>query len=279
MGLVILSRSFAGAALLAILVLLTLSGMAAAAPSISVHGYVPPGGSYTPVAEGGTIPTGSTLRLRIYIDLSSCGSVRVGWGDGTPAETRDYGGALVQDWPHVFNKEGTYGIVATDCGGSDGATITVENATALLGGGTLGLGPLDPDGAVFVPTIIGLVLGLVGLALANARVPAVPTPAGGASWHKHLKPLPVGASQSVVSLRDIPLGAVRLDWPENPRELGKPTDPFYKPVCKRCAMPLGYTVAGWFCLNPACAAPGAEKTLFPQVGEPYGAADLKAPPV
>ena len=272
------------AALLPLLLLaaLTLSaGTAQAAPSISVHGYEDAGGGYHPVGEGGSIPNGSTLRIRVYIDLYSCGSVRVGWGDGTPAQTRNYGWALVLDWSHQYNKEGTFGIVATDCDGSDGASIRVGGG----GLGAFGLGPLDPDSALFAPTIIGLVLGLVGLALANARpavpaLPPAPPGSGRPSWWKSLQPgIPASRAQHVVSLRDIPLGAPRQREPRIEMKPGEPTDPFQKQVCQ-CGSPLGYTVAGWFCLNPKCPLiDRADSTLFPEVGEPYGPPPLQPPKV
>lgn len=261
-------------------VTLLAAGSALATPSISVHGYEDSGG-YHPVAEGGAIPNGSTLRLRIYIDLFSCGDVRVGWGDGTPAQTRSYGGALVLDWAHRFNKTGTYGIVATDCSGSDGASIRVGGAGGL---GAFGLGPLDPDSDTFVPALVGLVLGLVGLAMANARPPAPPPaafPHGFArpSWWKALQPgIPASRVWHVVSLRDIPLGAPRQPEPRIQMKPGEPTDLLQKQVCPRCGFPLGYTVAGWFCLNPGCPLIGAtDTTLFPGVGQSFGPPPV-APP-
>lgn len=146
--------------LLVPLTILLFSGAASAAPTVNIVAYVTANGEYLPVEEGGTIPPGSTLKLRVYVEFNSCGEVRVGWGDGTPSETKNYGGAFVMNWEHVFNREGDFGIVATDCTGSDGASIKVGS------GGIGGLGPLSPSSPLFVPSVLGLFFGLLGLQMA-----------------------------------------------------------------------------------------------------------------
>ena len=269
--------------LLAVGALVVAAGAAVGAPSISVHGYDDRSGNYHPVAEGGTIPNGSTLHLRIYIDLYSCGDVRVGWGDGTPAQTRSYGGALVLDWAHPYNKEGTYGIVANDCDGGDGAAITVGGAG---GSGEFGLGPLDPASDMFVAAMLSLILALMGLAFALGHPPVPPAPPVQQgpvrpSWWKSLQPgVPASRVWHIASLRDIPIGAPRQREPRLQMAPGEPTDLLEKQFCPDCSFPLGYTVAGWFCLNPKCPRiEQAERTAFPDVGGSYGPPHLETPRV
>ena len=160
--------------------------------------------------------------------------------------------------------------------------FTLSGSGTMSGGfGGGGLGPLDPSNPLFVPTLLSAGFGIGGIAAANAK-PPVPTIQsslpGRPSWWKPLRPgIPASMAQHVVSLRDIPLGAQRIDQPWIQMQQAKATDPFQKMPCPRCGGTLGYTVAGWFCLNPACARPGGE-TLFPQVGQAYGPPPMAPPP-
>ena len=248
-----------------LILVLAFARPAAAVQSINVTGYTDDGG-WHPADSSFTIPVGATLHVRVWVDLYSCGPVTVDWGDGSAPQTRDYGGSFALQWDHVYAAEGSYQITATDCTSSESRTISV--------GTGLGLGPLDPSSPLFAPALFGLILGLIALAMANARPPL---PAAGLvgpgkpAWWKPLRPgIPASMAQHVVSLRDIPLGAPRQEPPAIQMVPGRPTDPFQKMHCPGCGADLGYTVAGWFCRSPTCPLIGAARTQFPQIGQAYG---------
>ncbi len=249
---------------------------------------LPDGGSCLNGGGGLTsadLPVGTFLTLTIIpgaiggCDGSGDTASTVDWGDGS-APTY---GAGTADHSHTYDHGGTF-VITASCGGYtnsfDSPPLTIS------GGGFGGLGPLDPSGSLFVPTFTGLILAFIGLGLANARppvpqIPAVPGAlAGRPAWWRPLRPgVPASMGQHVVSLRDIPVGAERQPQPTIGMEPGKPTDPFQKMHCPYCQGAMGYTVAGWFCLNPAC--PHRRRpadTLFPQVGQAYGAPPMVPPP-
>ena len=261
------SRLLMFLAVLSVLSLLLSATPASAAPSVSIQGYTGSGG-FVPVDDGGTIPVGARLKVRVWTDLYGCDPVTVGWGDGT-SETKYYGGAFSLDWYHTYDVEGTYTITAEDCpGATDFATISV---------GAGGFDLFDPSSALFVPTFLGLVLGLLALGLANARpqgpgrrgamgapVPVPPPPA-----RPVLKPgVPASMTQHIVSLRDIPHGALRQPQPTIPIRAGHATNVLQRMNCQ-CGAPLGYTAAGCFCTSEACGLRNqqAAASQFVQVGQ------------
>lgn len=157
----------------------------------------------------------------------------------------------------------------------------VGSGTISSGGFGFGAGALDPSNPLFVPTILSIGFGFGGIAAANARppVPTIQTTLPGRpSWWKPLRPgIPASMTANLVSLRDIPIGAVRLSPPRTGMYQGRPTDITRQTHCPRCGASSGYTVAGWFCLNPACARPQAE-THFPEIGQAYGQPPMTVPP-
>lgn len=247
---------------------LLIASSPAAATSVSLQGY-DSGGGFVPVGDGGSIPVGAILKVRVWADLYSCDPMRVNWGDGT-TQTRNYGGSFSGDWYHTYDVAGTYTITASDCqGATDVATISV-------GGGGLAL--FDPSSDLFIPTFLGLIFGVIGLAAANATPGTqarsrMANPVGSAPApppRPRLKPgIPVSMTQHIVSLRDIPDGALRQEPPTIAMRPGEPTDVLQRVTCS-CGAPLGYTAAGWFCTSPTCPLrqPGNATTQFPNVGEP-----------
>lgn len=161
--------------------------------------------------------------------------------------------------------------------------FTFTGSGSISGGfGFGGLGPLDPSNPLFVPTLLSTGFGIGGIAAANAK-PPVPTIQstlpGRPSWWKPLRPgIPASMTANLVSLRDIPIGAVRLSPPRTGMYQGKPTDVTRQTHCPNCGAPSGYTVAGWFCLSPQCARRRGPETLFPQVGQTYGHQPMTPPP-
>ncbi len=230
---------------------------------------------------------------------SGCSGVfPVGYGGTEGLSLTNSGGSLSGHTAHGDAVSGTLSggtmrltltVVAQDSGGGQcvGFCNTVLQFT-LTGSGTIssggfgfGLGALDPSNPLFVPTLLSMGFGIGGIAAANAR-PPVPTIQstlpGRPSWWKPLRPgIPASMTANLVSLRDIPIGAARLGPPRTGMYQGTPTDITRQTHCPRCGAPSGYTVAGWFCLSPACARPQAQ-TYFPQVGQAYGPAPMQVPP-
>jgi len=237
----------------------------AAAVSLNVQGYTS-GGSFTFADSSTPIPVGATLKIRVWVDLMSCDPVTVDWGDGSPIEQRNYGGSFAGDWTHAYAAEGAYVITATEalCPGTNVDTLTV----------TVGSGLLDPSGPLFMPAVVAVVLGIVGVGLANGKVPPAGGPrrriggpgAGGPPVPpprprlRLLEGIPASMVAHLVSLRDIPMRA-RLQFPVmRPPRIGivpgQPTDLWEDVPCQHGCGKLGYTVAGWFCRNPTCPGRG-----------------------
>ncbi|HLE46295.1 MAG TPA: hypothetical protein VI915_04865 [Thermoplasmata archaeon] len=246
-------QSFAAAATLLVAVLAALllaSGPARASADVSIQGY-DNGGGFIPVGNGGSIPVGATLEIRVWVDLYACDPVTVRWGDGTTS-THSYGGSFAQTFTHTYDTAGTYTISASEpCGGS-GNTGTIN-----VGGG--GFAIFDPSSEMFVPTLLGLIFGLMAIAMAfgGPRVPppkpvdpaAVPPPRP----RPRLAPgIPADMVQHMVSYRDVPVGAPLQPDPRIAIEMGTPTDISQRVHCRTCGGPLGFVAGGWFCLNPQC---------------------------
>ena len=238
--------------------LLLVASPAVADVDISMVGYRTPDGSFQPTEDGGTIPLGSTLNIRVWADLYSCDPVTVDWDDGT-VESISYGGTFAVNWYHTYNATGTYRILATD------ACSSVWNVAWITVGG-VGLAIFDPSSDYFVPTLFGLGTGLaaVGSAIARPRGLQGPGVAQGAppgDVHQPTEPrarsrLRPGAlpsmAMNLVSYRDIPIGAPRQNPdPRIPIIPGQQTD-LLTGVTGTCGHPLGYVAGGWFCLDPAC---------------------------
>ncbi|TLZ50365.1 MAG: hypothetical protein E6K18_07285 [Methanobacteriota archaeon] len=232
------------------------------------------------------LPIGTAMTLKIIpgaiggCDGSGGTASTVDWGDGT---TPTYGTGTAYH-SHTYQGAGTF-VITASCGGY---TNSFDNPPLTIGGGGIGgvggLGPLDPSGALFAPTLTGLILALVALGMANARPPLPNVPAGTAGrpawWRPRLQSgIPASMAQHVVSLRDIPLGAPRQEQPRIQMEPGKPTDPFQKMHCPACGGIMGYAVAGWFCMNPACPLRHGPQTQFPGIGQGYGPPPLAPPTV
>jgi len=144
-----------------------------ASADVAMNTYTTPDGTRQFIEDGGTMPVGSTLEIGVFVSLDSCDPVTVSWGDGASG-TMNYGGSLARNWQHTYNSPGTFTIRASEpCGSgtSQTRTVNVGSSGGLFGGG--GLGPFDPSGSQFVPSIFGLIFGLigVGLALGNPRIP------------------------------------------------------------------------------------------------------------
>jgi hypothetical protein len=237
----------------------------AAAVSLNMQGYTS-GGSFTFADSSWTIPVGATLEMRIWVDLMSCDPVTVDWGDGSPIEQRNYGSAFSGDWTHEYAAAGSYVITATEnlCPGTNVDTLTV----------TVGSSILDPAGPLFMPALVGVVLGIVGVGLANGKTPPAGGPRGRARGPgaggppvppprprlRLLEGIPASMVAHLVSLRDIPTRA-RLQHPTmQPPRIGivplEPTNLWEDVPCQHGCGKLGYTVAGWFCTSPACPGRG-----------------------
>lgn len=227
----------------------------AASADVSLVGYQVDGGGFTPIGDGGTMPVGATLEIRVWVDLYSCDPVTVDWGDGT-TQAANYGGTFAMNWYHTYNAEGTYTISATEPCGSQGELRTIH-----VGAG--GFAIFDPSGDLFLPTMLGLIFSFLALGLAlgktkpaaanakgpfaNVQPPAAP---------RRLVPItPLGTPYSMVanlvSFRDIPVGARRQPEPRMQFTPGEPTDIRQAPRCQ-CGGTLGFAAGGWFCLNPQC---------------------------
>ncbi len=237
-------------ALLATLLLLA-APTARASADVSIQGYRM-GGGFTPIGDGGSMPLGASLEIRVWVDLYACDPVSVNWGDGV-IQTRSYGGSFAQTWTHTYNRTGTFTIQAGEpCGGTGTReTVTVGGAGNLL----------DPSNPMFVPTAVGAIggLGALGLAAGGARIPAKP-PAAPPGGPPQPRPVPRPRLQSGipadwllhhVSYRDIPVGAPRQPPPRIQMRPGEPTNLSQRMHCA-CGGDLGWVAGGWFCLSPAC---------------------------
>jgi len=234
-------------------------------------------GSMTSPCSGYFPSPGSTFTTSLSLSGSGSGfSGSDGYGD---AVSGSYSGGQLH-MTLTVSTEPTPGIQCVAY--CDTLYTFAFTGSGSLFGGFGGLGPLDPESALFVPTILSLGFSLGGIAMANAKPPAASLPApptGRPAWWKPLQPgIPASMTAHLVSLRDVPLGAVRQGPPRIAMEPGKPTDISQKVHCPRCGATLGYTVAGWFCLSPECARPRGPETLFPQVGQAYGPPPLTPPP-
>jgi hypothetical protein len=143
-----------------------------ASADVALNTYTAPDGSKQFISDGGTMPVGSTLQIGVFVSLDSCDPVTVHWGDGSYG-SMTYGGSLAENWQHTYNSSGTFTISATEpCGSGTGQTrtITVQSSSGLFGGGG---GLFDTSGSQFIPTIFGLIFGIIGLVLAfaNPRIP------------------------------------------------------------------------------------------------------------
>src|SRR3990172_1582040 len=187
-------QSFAAAATLLVAVLAALllaSGPARASADVSIRGY-DAGGGFVPVGNGGSIPVGASLEIRVWVDLYACDPVTVRWGDGTTS-THSYGGSFAQTWTHTYDTAGTYTITASEACGGSGNTGTIN-----VGGG--GSAIFDPSSEMFVPTILGMIFGLMAIAMAfggprvppaqPAGPPAAPAPPAGPRLPPRIPPPP-----------------------------------------------------------------------------------------
>ena len=244
---------------------------ASAAPGISIQGYNM-GGSWTPADGSSPIPVGAELEVRIWDDLYACSDATVNWGDGSAPTTGGTGSGFAQMYTHVYNAAGTFTIRATQdvCPGTVSATKLVE-----IGG----MGNIfDPSSPLFFPIFIALVLAFVALILANAKItPPRPRPGArpgtttGTPQQNAPRPTPVprlgysginaNMTHHLVRLREVPPGAPvqydPLSPPHIEMQFGRPTDIDQHVNCHACGSKLGYTVEGWFCMNPHCPLIGA----------------------
>ena len=74
---------------------------------ISIQGYRGSSGSFTAVSDGGTIPSGAQLDVKVWID-SAYGSIYIDWGDGTSDPVTGTSWAVTKY--HTYSKDGTYTI-------------------------------------------------------------------------------------------------------------------------------------------------------------------------
>ncbi len=247
--------AYAFLAVLAFAILMA-AGRAEASADVILEGYKVNGGSFTPVSDGDTIPLGAQLEIRVFVDLYSCDPVTLNWGDGT-VQTATYGGSFAEAWYHTYGAAGSYTIQATEPCGGTGKIKTIN-----VGGAGGGFAIFNPSGDYFMPSFLGVILGLatLGQALGGAQLPranpaAAPGPGSQAApWNrKRLQPgIPASMISHLVSYRDIPIGAERLPEPRIQMVAGQPTDVFQQVACDECHGKLGWVAGGWFCLDPAC---------------------------
>jgi hypothetical protein len=252
--------------LAALLMSLLFMPAATAAPGISIQGYHT-GGSFTPNDGSYPIPVGVTLEVRIWDDFYACSDATVNWGDGTAPDTGGTGSGFAQTYEHVYTAAGTYTITATQdvCPGLVSARKVIEVG---------GMGNMfDPSNPMFFLIFFALILAVVALILANARItPPRPRPGArpgstpGAPQQNAPRPTPVprlgysgisaNMTHHLVRLREVPPGAPvqydPLSPPHIAMQFGKPTDIDQHVNCHACGTKLGYTVEGWFCMNPRC---------------------------
>ncbi|MFI5418191.1 MAG: hypothetical protein ACHQ2Y_04760 [Candidatus Lutacidiplasmatales archaeon] len=171
---------------------------------------------------------------------------------------------------------------------SGGGAMCVEFCTTtytipLSGTGDLSVGGFGLGSIGATQMIAGV--GIVGGVAALGAVAASAAPLGGAAAPPPVPPADSGFpwvsfSDHFGSLAQVPPGSIRQDAPAPGHHLSKPPN---GGRCRCCGAPLFYTVAGWFCPNPAClgrcCASGAPQSLFPAPGQPYGAPPLQPPRV
>ena len=245
--------------------LMALSVPVQASADVNMYGYTS-GGSFTPLDNGGSMPLGATVEVHVWADLYACDPVRVYWGDGT-SDSMNFGGSFSETFTHTYSAEGTYTIYALDCANTGGNTATIN-----VGG--MGGNLFDPSSAMFVPTSLGLIFGLIALALALGppRTAGLATPAGAGTptsswWHPERFRSFAAPSMSThsVSYRDIPIGAPQQEPEWIPMKPGEPTDISQTPGCHACHGPLGWVAGGWFCLNPGCPLTHPDHEPFPRI--------------
>ncbi len=252
---------------ISMLMLVVLAPSVSAAPSININGYDYQG-SYVFTDGSSPIPVGASVRVRVWVDLYSCDPVTVNWGDGSPTESKNYGGSFAREWEHVYTSEGTYTIVATE-GTCPGTSSTSRKVT--IGG--IGF-PLSPSSPFFVPTLLSVIMAVIGLALANAKINLPRTRPGGKPVTEPVPPqkpklrgFTANMTRHMVRLQDVPPGAPMqydpLNGPKIEMEFGKPTD-INKQVKCRCGGQLGFTVEGWFCMSHQCPLIGQGSQGFPR---------------
>jgi len=256
--------------LVAMATFLTMVPRVSAAPAISVQGY-DSGGGFVFADGSSPMPVGATVEIRVWVDLDSCDPISVNWGDGSQTETQNYGGSLAKLWEHKYTKEGTYTITAREsmCPGS----LSITKQIVIGGIGFL----FDPASPLFMPVVFSLILAVVGLALANVKI-ALPRGRPGAPPQSTPAPVPrprlrysgITADMILhsVRLREVPPGAPMqydpLNGPKIGMVFGQPTNINQRVGCHACGSPLGYTVEGWFCLNPSCPLIGQGPRGFPR---------------
>lgn len=262
--------SFGGIlALIAFTAVLVTVPRASAAPSISVQGY-DSGGGFVFADGSSSIPVGATLQIRVWVDLDGCDPVSVNWGDGSATEQQNYGGSFAKLWEHKYTREGTFTIRATEslCPGS-------SSGSKLITIGGIG-NFFDPSNPLFFPIIAAIILAVVAIALANVKI-AMPRARPGGLPAAAPAPVPKPRLRSgipadmilhLVRLREVPPGAPMqydpLNPPRIPMVFGQPTNMNQIIMCHACGSKLGYTVEGWFCMNPACPLIGHGARGFPR---------------
>jgi hypothetical protein len=242
-----MTRPLRGLLLAALLlgILAAIPGPAAAEADISITGYRTDDGSFYPTEDGGTIPVGAQLQIRVWVDLYACDPVTVDWGDGTE-QSVNYGGAFALTWPHTYSVEGTYVIQAADACASSWSSATIN-----VGSG--GFAIFDPANDLFIPTILAIVFGIAALAQTGAKPRMAPggtkptlIPRG--TWTPGVPP---SMAAHHVSYRDVPIGSPRQPDPRIAVVPGEATDVLQEMHCT-CGGTLGYVAGGWFCLNLQC---------------------------
>ena len=222
---------------------------------ISIQGYRGSSGSFTAVSDGGTIPSGAQLDVKVWID-SAYGSIYIDWGDGTSDPVTGTSWAVTKY--HTYSKDGTYTIKAIDGSGQQGDIQTIKvGGTEDTGGGS-GFSP-DFSGIIIVISIITLVASLAAIGTMLESLKVISTDTSTTNRPPTRKPKKMlkttishSMAQYLVTYDKIPIGAP-VQNPELAVEMGRPTDIHEQPTCRGCRGPLGYHMNGWFCLSPNCS--------------------------
>ena len=165
-----------------------------------------------------------------------------------PTRPRSGGG---RPQPYSFKARLTSFAFSNEPCGSGGNVRTIN-----VGSG--GLAIFNPSGALFLPTVLGLIFGLIAVGLALGKVKPAPAklaaPPPAVPRLVPMNPLgtPYSMVANLVSFRDIPVGAPRQEDPRQQFTPGEPTDVTRPPPCPTCRGPMGFAAGGWFCLNPNC---------------------------